>query len=308
MSNHKELILKTKIVVVAVVLLWAMAACAQESPAMAAANDLFARSDWAKAVQAYSQITVQEPANGLAWQNLGESNLQLKKYDPAVQAFRHAAQLMFRPLVNMVNVARALAAQGDRAAAFAQLHEVAATGKGSGVRAYIRMSPEFAVLAGQPEYRQIMEDIAPCRTAEFRQFDFWVGDWEVRDPSGANVVGANLVTREQEGCLIMEHWTSAAGGQTGTSFNYYDIRDKKWHQLYLDNSGNAGAFPAMAGEFKDNKMVLLSDEKATPVFRWTWYVISPGRVRQMAERSDDGQKTWRVTWDSVYVEKTRAEK
>ncbi len=142
----------------------------------------------------------------------------------------------------------------------------------------------------------------PCDAAEYRQFDFWVGDWDVHDPAG-NFVGTNKVTREQDGCLLIEHWISAKGHETGTSFNYYDTRDKKWHQLYIANSGNAGAFPAMAGQLKDGKMVLISDEKATPVFRWTWYVTSPGHVRQMAESSSDNQKTWKTTWDSIYVDK-----
>ena len=38
-------------------------------------------------------------------------------------------------------------------------------------------------------------------------------------------------------------------------------------------------------------------------YRWTWYALSPDRVRQMAEQSLDGGKTWRTTWDSVYVRK-----
>jgi hypothetical protein len=149
--------------------------------------------------------------------------------------------------------------------------------------------------------------VHPCDAPEYRQFDFWIGDWEVQNPKG-NVVGSNKVTREQDGCVLVEHWTSSRGGNTGTSFNYYDIRDKKWHQLYLSNSGNAGAFPAMAGQLKDGKMVLISDETATPVFRWTWYVISPGHVRQMAERSSDGQKTWKTIWDSIYVDGRHAAK
>jgi hypothetical protein len=142
----------------------------------------------------------------------------------------------------------------------------------------------------------------PCDAAEYRQFDFWIGNWEVQDPAG-KVVGANRITREQDGCLLVEHWAGARGKETGTSFNYFDIRDKKWHQLYIDNSGNAGAYPAMAGNFTDGKMVLISDEKALPVFRWTWYVTSPGHVRQMAEQSTDNQKTWKIIWDSIYVDK-----
>jgi hypothetical protein len=109
-----------------------------------------------------------------------------------------------------------------------------------------------------------------------------------------------MVTLEQDGCLLVEHWKSSSGKETGTSFNYFDVRDKKWHQLYIDNSGNAGAYPAMSGNLVGGKMVLISDEKQSPVFRWTWYVTKPSAVRQMAEQSDDGEKTWKVFWDSIY--------
>jgi hypothetical protein len=157
-----------------------------------------------------------------------------------------------------------------------------------------------------PIYATPMQS-SPCQAPEHRQFDFWVGDWEVHDPAG-NVVGTNKVTREQDGCLLVEHWVSAKGKETGTSFNYYDIRDKKWLQLYLDISGYAGAFPAMADQFTDGKMVLISDQTVTPVFRWTWYVTSAGHVRQMAERSTDNQKTWKIFWDSVYLDNNQAAK
>ena len=113
------------------------------------------------------------------------------------------------------------------------------------------------------------------------------------------------MTLEQDGCLLVEHWTGNGGGQTGTSFNYYDIRDKQWHQLYLDNSGNAGAYPAIGGAFVDGKMVLLSDDTNSRLFRWTWYVMEAGKVKQMAELSTDHGKTWQITWNSVYVKKTR---
>lgn len=141
---------------------------------------------------------------------------------------------------------------------------------------------------------------AACEAPQYRQFDFWAGDWEVHAPDGT-VAGHNRVTIEQGGCLLVEHWTSANGHETGTSFNYYDVRDKKWHQLYIDNSGNAGAFPAMAGNLADGKMVLLTDEQKKPVWRWSWYVLEPGKVRQMAEQSSDGGQTWKIGWDSVYV-------
>ena len=172
------------------------------------------------------------------------------------------------------------------------------------MRPTILGSAEFSALSNDPDFRKLLEKTRPCTSAEYRQFDFWAGDWDVQTPNG-HPAGHNLVTLEQDGCLLIEHWKSSAGGQTGTSFNYYDVRDKKWHQLYLDNSGNAGAFPAMAGTLVGDKMVLRTDPGVSPVSRWTWYVLAPGKVRQMAEQSTDGQKTWSVTWDSVYVRRSQ---
>jgi len=48
---------------------------------------------------------------------------------------------------------------------------------------------------------------------------------------------------------------------------------------------------------------MISDQKSSPIFRWTWYTVSPGKVRQMAEQSDDGEKTWHIIWYSIYVSK-----
>jgi len=170
--------------------------------------------------------------------------------------------------------------------------------------AILSLSVACAIRAQQPANnattQKRLQKPVPCHAPEYRQFDFWVGDWDVHSPHGPSV-GHNLVTLEQDGCLIVEHWTSLSGESTGSSFNYFDLRDKKWHQLYIDNSGNAGNFPAMAGNFIDGKMVLITNEKQTPVFRWTWYQLGPGKVRQLAEQSTDGQKTWEIIWDSEYV-------
>lgn len=274
---------------------------AQQSPQVAAANELFNESKWAEAAAAYSTIVANEPKNGGAWQNLGESLLQQHKDADAAAAFERALAIPYRPVLNRVNVARAYAHAKDHAKAMAELQKVIDSGYGGQLRPVVISSPEFALWKDDAEFQKLVEKMAPCRSPEYRKFDFWVGDWDVHAPDNGPSVGRNLVTLEQEGCLIVEHWTASTGGQTGTSFNYYDVRDKKWHQLYLDNSGNAGAFPAMAGSLIGEKMVLLSDETQSPVSRWTWYVLEPGKVRQMAEQSTDGQKTWNIVWDSVYV-------
>jgi Tetratricopeptide repeat len=277
---------------------------AQQSSAMQAANDLLAQSKWPEAAKAFADITAKDPKNGAAWQNLGEALLQQHQQPAAIAAFTRAAQAGFRPVLNQVNIARAYADAQDRAKTLAALQQVVDSGNGGRMRPIILGSTEFSVLTSDPEFQKLMEKTRPCTTPEYRQFDFWIGDWDVQVQGQS--AGHNLVTLEQEGCLLVEHWKASTGGQTGTSFNYYDVRDKKWHQLYLDNSGNAGAFPAMAGALVAGKMVLITDTAVSPVSRWTWYVVSPGKVRQMGEQSTDGQKTWNTTWDSVYVKAAQA--
>ena len=59
-----------------------------------------------------------------------------------------------------------------------------------------------------------------------RQFDFWLGDWDVRDATG-KLVGRNRITRVQGGCALEEQW-SGNGGVTGSSLNAYDAERNRW--------------------------------------------------------------------------------
>jgi len=297
-------LIKTVLVAAFCIFAFCFQLAAQQNATQQTADALFADAKWAQAGPIYAQITAQEPANGAAWKNLGECYMQMGRFNDAQQAFSHAVQQNYQPVLNKINVARAQAARGETASSLIFLKEVAASGRASGLRGLIAGATEFQKLHANPEFQEILKSLVACQTPEFRQFDFWIGDWAVENPTGQKV-GENLVTREQDGCILIEHWKSGRGFETGTSFNYYDIRDKKFHQIYFDNSGNAGAYPPMAGGLIDNKMVMVSDANASPVFRWTWYVISPGKVRQMAEQSNDGQKTWQIVWDSVYVNKAQ---
>jgi tetratricopeptide (TPR) repeat protein len=272
------------------------------APDVNAANELFAQSKWPEAAAAYRSIATADPANVLVWQNLGEALLQQHRAAQARDAFQHALDLHSRPVSNQVNIARPSADENDRANALALLQKLIASGYGGIIRPIVLSSIEFAQWKSDGPFQALLAQTVPCQSPGFHQFDFWIGDWEVQDPQG-NVVGRNLVTREQDGCLLIEHWTASAGGQTGTSFNYYDVQDRLWHQLYIDNSGNAEAFPAMAGTLTNAKMVLRTDSAKPSISRWTWYTLAPNKVRQMAEQSTDNQKTWTITWDSVYVKK-----
>src|SRR3954470_11889409 len=74
-----------------------------------------------------------------------------------------------------------------------------------------------------------------CSEPEYHQFDFWIGDWDVRGPKGKQA-GVNHIRSILDGCVLQENW-SGAGGSTGTSYNIYDRTQKKWHQTWVDNQG-----------------------------------------------------------------------
>jgi hypothetical protein len=136
---------------------------------------------------------------------------------------------------------------------------------------------------------------ANCSASEYRQFDFWLGDWEVFGPDGRRV-GHNTITSIQQGCALMEHWVGAAGG-SGTSLNFYDRSDRQWHQAWIDNVGGA---LRLAGGFSDGRMMLESADRGT-LERITWTPTDDRTVRQLWQASKDGGKTWTTSFDGKYV-------
>ena len=138
-----------------------------------------------------------------------------------------------------------------------------------------------------------------CDEPEFRQFDFWVGDWTVHD--GENVfAGENRITLEQRGCVLVERWNSARGG-TGQSLNYYDPVARAWKQRWV----GLGLILEMQGRFAGGAMVLEGPlyyvrEKRTTRLRGSWSALPDGRVRQLFVESVDGGKTWTPWFDGYY--------
>jgi len=276
-----------------------------QSAELQTASEFARQGRWKEASAAYQAAVAANDGDGAAWMGLGEAQLQQSQFPEAKASFGKAAALGFRPVMNRVNLARVGAKAGESAAVYNILRALNEDGLAGTARPIVLNSTEFSEMLHSEAFRRFVQtEMAPCRATIFHDFDFWIGDWKVLDPDG-NLVGENVVTAEQDGCLLVEHWKASGAPQTGSSFNYFDIRDKKWHQLYIDNSGNAGAFPAMSGRLENGRMVLLTDPAVKPMSRWTWYALSSDKVRQMAEQSLDGGQTWRTTWDSVYVRKTQ---
>ena len=134
-----------------------------------------------------------------------------------------------------------------------------------------------------------------CQSAEYRQFDFWLGEWEVFLPTGKKA-GDSRIESISAGCALLENW-SGNGGFSGKSLNSYDSEDKRWHQSWVDSSGSR---LELAGSYADKRMVLASGSGAA-MQRIAWSVNDDGSVRQLWESSVDGGKAWAVQFDGKYV-------
>lgn len=144
------------------------------------------------------------------------------------------------------------------------------------------------------------EGIAPpkCDAPEYRQLDFWVGDWSVT--MGGKPAGTNRITIEEDGCLIHEHWSGAAGG-TGQSFNFYNREDGRWHQVWVSSTGNV---LDLAGRYADGTLLYQGESRRPDGTRLRhrlgFHANPDGTVRQLWETSSDGGTTWSTTFDGVY--------
>jgi len=139
----------------------------------------------------------------------------------------------------------------------------------------------------------------PCSGPEYRQFDFWVGEWDVTTPDG-KPAGRNSVTRPLGACVIQEHW-KGAGGMNGESYNLYDRATKRWHQTWVSDRG---ALLQLDGGLVDGNMVLSGPEhmaQGKPSRdRITWTPKSADEVHQVWEVSSDQGATWTVQFHGVY--------
>jgi hypothetical protein len=145
---------------------------------------------------------------------------------------------------------------------------------------------------------------ASCASAEHRQFDFWIGEWEVFGKAD-KVVGHSRIELILNDCVIAENWSSGPGGSNdGKSFNIYNSQTGHWEQFWVDAQGNR---LFLSGNFADGQMVLSGqqdkpDEKTgiAQRERISWTPNADGSVRQLWESSKDEGKTWTVAFDGLY--------
>jgi hypothetical protein len=143
-----------------------------------------------------------------------------------------------------------------------------------------------------------------CTAAEYRQLDFWIGDWDTFEsdaPDGPSIARARVEPIAQ-GCAIHELYEQT-DGLVGDSILSYDSVRKQWQQTWVTNRG---AIMVLWGGLKDGALVLegevhLRDGKSV-MQRITWEAQGDG-VRESAVLSKDGGKTWAPAFDVLFLKR-----
>jgi hypothetical protein len=146
----------------------------------------------------------------------------------------------------------------------------------------------------------------PCSTAEYRQLDFWVGDWnaEFALPGGKTGHAVNRITGNEYGdCVIAEHFEQADIGYVGASHSTYDPAKRKWVQTWVDNGGGYITLAGGPVEGKDYSFELVTVEPKGPgqtYSRMIWQDVKPDSFTwRWQARQADG--SWADSWAIKYT-------
>jgi hypothetical protein len=172
------------------------------------------------------------------------------------------------------------------------------------MQAFLTFALMLIVQATPPASSNQERTAGPCDAPEYRQLDFWLGEWEARGVKAppTKPPASSVITKVHAGCVILETWKSDQ--YTGQSFNIYDRTRRQWHQTWVDSSGGLQQY---WGRLHDGNMVYEGTVAAAPgkpsvQTRMTFFNLGPGRVRQLIEHSADG-KTWEMQYDFAYTRK-----
>jgi len=162
--------------------------------------------------------------------------------------------------------------------------------------AVMTQTPPSAVDAPEP---------SACSAPEFRQLDFWLGEWDVRWDATKDMEagsGTNTVTRVLGGCVVQEDFVGgpSTGGLVGRSVSIFHAPTQRWRQTWVDNQG--GHF-ALVGGPEGQRFVLTASRAAdaVPAQRMVFEDITERRLTWRWQTTADAGATWNDQWVIHYT-------
>jgi hypothetical protein len=146
--------------------------------------------------------------------------------------------------------------------------------------------------------------------ATARDFDFWMGTWNVHNRRLRERLAGCDEWDEFEATVVArplldglgnedEFRTGHAGGFVGMSFRFFDPEKKRW-SIYWADSRRCGVLdPPVFGSFSGDTGVFEGPDtfKGRPILvRFTWSGVTTSTPRWEQAFSDDGGESWETNW------------
>jgi hypothetical protein len=283
-------------------------ACAIADRDMSAEKAYLAH-DWNAAESQYSALVKLQPENPRYYYRLAVSARANKHYNVALEAMQKAKVLGSAKGLPVsladYEIAASYAGISNGSLALEFLKSSADAGfmqpdrlRSDAEWNSLRTNDRFVALA-----KQVQHNATPCDDAEFKQFDFWLGDWDVAQASDGAHAGTSTISKEMNGCVVWENWTTTGGPYFGKSYNTWNSNLKRWEQYWVDTSGGVMFFH---GGLKEDVMDYWTDDVpqaagGTLLRHLQFFNLGSDKVRQFSQGSSDGGKTWHIEYDLIYT-------
>lgn len=264
-------------------------------------DSLYFAQDFSGALKEFQKFVKKNPGHARTWYRLAFSELKTEKFADADKHFRKADSLGFNRAYTNYNWACALAELNKLDAAFEKLE--LGLQNGYPVTA-LDSEPNLKNLrtsASWPTLRETLNRyVEPCNYNPMaREFDFWLGTWDVFHPVSGVKVGVNTIVKEENGCFLHESWRSETG-VTGQSINFWDPVDSLWHQTWVDRFGGQLVYH---GRMRDGVMWLegrnYEPGKPSAAARMILTPMPDGSVDQLMEQANENGE-WTEVFHGIY--------
>ncbi len=267
-------------------------------PTLQRADSLFFALDYKNAQPLYEKLLMDTSHDALHLNRLGFTLYSNGNYAAAEKVFKRAlaagaagglkASILSR-------LARINSAKGQDKEAMDEIDSAISLG-------YINYHEldsvvDFNKLRSNARFKQLRDKIYnslyPCANdPHSREFDFWIGEWQVYATGTNNYAGHSLIQKVSGGCALLENWQSAVS--EGKSLNFVDDSTNKWKQVWV-GSYPMGKQDFINGEYKDSAMHFTFETRDAQghkqIGRFIFYNQGPDQVRQFNETSSDRGKT-----------------
>lgn len=164
--------------------------------------------------------------------------------------------------------------------------------------AVLALAAHLVSVARAQEGDVVADPPPPCSTAEARQFDFWIGEWDLTWEGGGP--GTNVITSEMNGCVIREAFVDPTAPFHGSSVSVWNPNRAIWQQTWVDDQGGYLDFE---GGMEGNRMILrrqYEQDGQTIHQRMVFYNIEENSLDWDWETSKDGGTSWDLAWRIHY--------